>query len=159
LLFDFWSGNHQSLAHQQPFCVHYVIKALATKATIQSLVPHFQLCPSSTDRTVTESGISCLDDRIIHMQRRSVHLNPAGLILGEQKVCSICNAIPSVCRSLTMNQSISTLRCVFAYLPALSFFSELISDHSRINSNLIVMISSVNNRSGSAPRLYQLRNR
>jgi hypothetical protein len=56
---------------------------------------------------VTESGISCLDDRIIHMQRRSVHLNPAGLILGEQKVCSICNAIPTVCRSLTMNQSIS----------------------------------------------------
>jgi hypothetical protein len=40
-----------------------------------------------------------------------------------------------------------------SYASACVFFPELISDQSRINSTFMVMISSVNNRSGSAPRL------
>ena len=69
LLFYFWSGDNQPLARQQPLCVHYVIKAFGTEATIQSLVPHLQLCPQSTDRAVTKSSVSCFADRIIHMAR------------------------------------------------------------------------------------------
>jgi hypothetical protein len=45
LLFQFRSGDHQSLARQELFCVHYVIKALGTKAAIESFVPHLQLRP------------------------------------------------------------------------------------------------------------------
>jgi hypothetical protein len=45
LLFKFRSWDNQSLARQQLRCVHYVIKAFGTEATIESFVPHFQLCP------------------------------------------------------------------------------------------------------------------
>jgi len=53
-----------------------MVKAFGTKATIESLVPHLQLCPLSADRAVAESGVCCLADRIIHMHGLSVHLNP-----------------------------------------------------------------------------------
>src|SRR6202023_4172349 len=72
------------------FCVNNVIKAFGTEATIQSLVPHLQLCPQSTDRAVTKSSVSCFADRIIHMARVFVFTGSLyGSLIGEQGLQSI----------------------------------------------------------------------
>jgi hypothetical protein len=62
LLLHLWSWHGQPLARQEAFCVHDMVKAFGTEATVESLVPHFQLCPLSTDRAVTEPCISCFAD-------------------------------------------------------------------------------------------------
>jgi hypothetical protein len=49
LLLHLWSWNVQPLTGQQAFCVHDVVEALGTEATVESLVPHLQLCPLATD--------------------------------------------------------------------------------------------------------------
>ena len=191
MLFYFWSGNGQPLARQQPFCVHDMVKALGTEATVQSLVPHLQVCPLSADRAVAESGVRCFANRIIHMARAfcspdSCFGSFGSAFISEHKITEhfVCQyaqgALNDEIERVTRGDRVTTFahgrtvsasgtkfspdwaeswsscrpqnRLSFTGGPAL-FFSELISDQRRINSNRIVMISSVNDRSGSAPRL------
>ena len=49
-------------------CVHDVIKAFRAETSVQSLIPHFQLCPLRAHRTMSESGISGFANAIFHIK-------------------------------------------------------------------------------------------
>lgn len=67
-LLCFWSWRHQSLTCEYFPCVHDMIKAFRAETSVQSVIPHFQLCPLSAHRAMPESSICGFADGIFHQK-------------------------------------------------------------------------------------------
>jgi hypothetical protein len=63
-----WSWGHQTLTSEYFPCVHDMIKAFRAETSVESVIPHFQLCPLSAHRAMPESSISGFADGIFHIK-------------------------------------------------------------------------------------------